>query len=74
MIGVVSQGGSGEERRVFVFVKAEGQVCRRRWVRWVQRGRGADDIWLERTGLVKMRVVMLMWLIKDVGWGWVVRG
>jgi hypothetical protein len=41
-MGVVSQGGSGEERRVFVFVRDEGQVWRRRWVRWVQRGRGAD--------------------------------
>lgn len=56
-MGVVSQGGSGEERRVFVFVRALGQVCRRRWVRWVQRGRGADCIWLERDWLVSNSVV-----------------
>ena len=45
IMGVVSQAGSGEERRVFVFVRAEGQVWRRRWLRCVQRGRGADEIW-----------------------------
>lgn len=48
IIGVVSQGGSGVgERRVFVFVKVEGQVWRRRWVSWVQRGAGADVICLK---------------------------
>ena len=46
MIGEMSQGGSGEEMRVFDFVKAEGQVWRRRWESWVQRGRGAVKICL----------------------------
>lgn len=31
IIGETSQGGSGEARRVFDLVKAEGQVWRRRW-------------------------------------------
>lgn len=44
MIGVVSQGGRGAARRVLVLVKDEGHVWRRRWVNWVQRGRGAVDI------------------------------
>lgn len=48
MIGETSQGGSGDEiSALLVFVSADGQVWRRRWERWVQRGRGADAIYID---------------------------
>lgn len=44
MIGEMSHGGKGDSSKVLDFVRADGQVWRRRWERCVQRGRGVDVI------------------------------
>lgn len=42
-VGVVSQDGKGDARRVLLFVRGDGCACKRRCVRFVHLLAGRDD-------------------------------